>query len=155
MPRRVHAPALSLEASPFFRLLLLVNLTARPFERLYRGRFQVSLVEWRVLLAIANGRDVSAGEVGEALGLDKMAVSRAVRGLERHGRVARRVDPTDGRRAVLALTEAGRELYRAIAPSARDRENALLADLGPEERALLDRLLDRLVDTARRLPDGG
>jgi DNA-binding MarR family transcriptional regulator len=152
VPNEVVAP-LSLERSPFFKLLQLVNLTARPFDRLYRREHRLSLAEWRVMLTLASSPGLSAAEIADTLGLDKMTISRAVRGLEKSKRVARAPDPEDGRRTHLALTLAGWKIYRLIAPSARAREDALFSGLDNNERRLLDRALDRLLVRARGLPD--
>jgi DNA-binding MarR family transcriptional regulator len=138
--------------SPFLKLLLLVNLTARPFARRYEKQHRLALSEWRVMLVLAESPGLSSAEIAERLGLDKMAVSRAVRGLERRGRLGRRADPRDGRRWALHLSAAGRALFRKIAPSAIDREAALFGILTASERARLDAILDRLVASARRLP---
>ncbi len=148
MPLDVHR-------SPVFKLLLLVNLTAKPFAGLFERRHQLSLIEWRTMLTLAGEPGLPSAAIADRLGLDKMAVSRAVAGLERRGRVRRSPDSADGRRALLALTEAGWALYRLIAPSGLDRENALLAELDESERVQLDRILDKLIRTARALPDGG
>jgi DNA-binding MarR family transcriptional regulator len=138
--------------SPFLKLLLLVNLTARPFARRYEKQHRLALSEWRVILVLAESPGLSSAEIAERLGLDKMAVSRAVRGLERRGRLGRRVDPRDGRRWALHLSAAGRALFRKIAPSAIVREAALFGVLTAAERARLEAILDRLVASARRLP---
>ena len=53
------------EKSPFFRLLLLVNLTSRPFSRLYGRRFHIDLAEWRIVLTLADRPGLSATELGE------------------------------------------------------------------------------------------
>ena len=139
--------------SPVFRLLLLVNLTARPFARLFARRHQLSLTEWRVLLTLAGEPELTGAEIADALGLDRMAISRAIAALERRGRVSRRADPADARRAPLALTQAGRALYERIVPSARSRERALMAALDPAEQRQLGLLLDKLIAAARGLPD--
>lgn len=143
----------SIEKSPFFRLLLLVNLTARPFSRLYERRFRITLAEWRVMLTLANRPGISASELGELLGLEKMAVSRAVRSLEAHGRLARVPDAQDMRRSTLNLTGAGLELHGLISPSGRAREEQLLSALTNRERAALDAILDKLVARARAMPE--
>ena len=141
------------EKSPFFRLLLLVNLTSRPFSRLYGRRFHIDLAEWRIVLTLADRPGLSATELGEALGLDKMAVSRAVRSLEAHARLARTPDANDMRRATLALTDAGMALHALIGPSGRAREEFLLSALDGRERAALDAMLDKLVARARSMPE--
>ncbi len=144
------APA---ELSSFLKLLALVNMTAKPFGRLYERQFQITLPEWRVMLTLADRPGLTAMEVGEALGLDKMAVSRAVRGLEARGRVERQVRASDARSLELRLTPAGWALYRTIAPAGRERADRLFEVLDAGERRTLDALLDRLVAHARTLPD--
>lgn len=162
-----HGPALARRVSPpqnaavtpepgstFFKFVLLVNLVARPFARVHERAHGLRLAEWRVLRALAaRPRGATAGELGEELGMDKMAVSRAVRALEAAGRLVRRPDPRDARRMTLVASDAGRALVDAIEPQGRAREAALLAELADAERTALDALLDRLVRRARALPD--
>lgn len=151
-PPRAEDPAAP--ASTFLKLVLLTNLVARPFARLHERAHGLRLSEWRILRALClRPGHATAGVVGEELGMDKMAASRAVRALESRGRLTRSPDPRDGRRIVLEPTEAGRALFALIEPTSRDREAALLETLSPEERAVLDDLLDRLVDRARALPE--
>ncbi len=142
-----------LDRSTFFKLLLLVNLTARPFARQYERRYQISLPEWRVMFALAARPGVSAARIGEQLGLDKMAVSRAVRALERRGRLQRRPDATDQRRAELRLSDEGLALFNHMAPAGEAREDALLEALSQQERATLGQLLDKLIARARLLQE--
>lgn len=151
-PSRTARPATG--GATFFKFVLLVNLVARPFARVHERAHGLRLTEWRVLraLALAPG-PVTAGVLGDALGLDKMAASRAVRALETRGRLQRRPDPEDGRRIALAITDDGRALVARIEPSGREREAALLAALTDDERTALDALMDRLVARARELPD--
>lgn len=144
----------ALNRSVFFRLLVLVNLVARPFGRLYAHKYRLALPEWRVLLMVAAQPGITASQAAEFIGLDKMAVSRAVRTLEAAGRLQRAAVPGDRRAATLALTPAGEALQRAILPSGQAREAQLLAALSPEEQEVFGRLLDKLVAHARLLPDG-
>jgi DNA-binding MarR family transcriptional regulator len=157
LPEPLPAGAAGGDGRPFFKLVLLVNLIARPFARLHEREHGIGLAEWRVLRAVAAGAPAlsTAGQVGEALGMDKMAVSRAVRALEAKGRLSRAPDPADRRRHALRVTAAGRALVAAIEPSGRAREAALLAALSPAEQAAFAQVLDRLLARARSLPDGG
>ena len=141
------------DPSTFFKLVLIVNLMARPFGRLLQPAHGLSLTEWRTLHAVAAEPGVAAAELTGRLGLDKMAVSRAVRALEAAGRLRREVSGNDARRSALRLTPAGEALHAIIAPGGEAREAALLAGLSPAERAELDRLLDLLVRRARALPE--
>src|SRR4029079_10784965 len=94
-PARARGRALPVDDSIFFKLVRVVNLTARPFSESIGKAHRLSLNEWRVLLALAQHTPVRASEVAALTGLDKMSVSRAIAGLERHGRVVRKVDADD------------------------------------------------------------
>jgi DNA-binding MarR family transcriptional regulator len=144
---------LPITSSLFFRMVLAVNLTARPFARLYSRKYQLNLTEWRVMIALANVPGVSANEVARLCGLDKMTVRRSLASMMRHGYVARRPARNDRRRLILALTPRGRRIFAAIAPSGAAREKALFDGFSAAERAQLGHLLDRLVERARLLPD--
>lgn len=137
------------EAPALARLFLLVSLAARPFGRVHEARWSISVPEWRVLVAILDRPGVSGSELSQLLGLDKMAISRAVRVLERAGHVTRTAATGDVRRQALACTEQGEALCRTMGPQDRALEQALLGALSPEEAAQFLAVLDRLVDRAR------
>lgn len=144
-PRRPRARALPVDDSIFFKLVRVVNLTARPFSDSIGKAHRLTLNEWRVLLVLANHPRVVASEVAAITGLDKMSVSRAIAGLERQGRVVRKVDAGDRRRMLLRLSAAGERLYERIGVPAKARERSLFRDMSASDQAQLDRLLDRLI----------
>jgi DNA-binding MarR family transcriptional regulator len=119
--------------------------------QVYDQRFELTRDEWRVLAALAEVRSMKTGAVIVYTTLDKMAVSRAVKRLERDGLIARDADPDDGRGHVLRLLPAGRALYRRIVPVVLERERFLFEGLSEAERAALDAALDKLLRRARRL----
>jgi DNA-binding MarR family transcriptional regulator len=136
---------LPIDDSLFFRLVRVVNLTARPFSESIGKAHRLSLNEWRVLLVLANHAGVAASDVAALTGLDKMSVSRALAALVHHGRVIRRVDPADKRRLLLRLSAAGERLYERIGTPAKERERRLFRGFGADEQAQLGRTLDRLA----------
>lgn len=74
----------------------------------------------------------------------KNTISVLLRGLEDQGWIERTLDPDDRRRFRIRLTPAGRELIRTTAPARLAHLNALVDDLGAEERNHLIRLLTKL-----------
>lgn len=144
---------LPIAQSPFFRMVLAVNLTARPFARLYARKFHLNLAQWRIMITLASVAGASANDVARLSGLDKMTVSRSLAAMVRQGYVVRRNAPEDRRRWALALTARGRKVYDAIAPSGAERERALFADFSEAERRAFLRLLDKIVTRAQALPD--
>lgn len=152
---RARRPSLPVDDSLFFKLVRVVNLTARPFSESIGKAHHLSLTEWRVLLVLANHPHVAASEVAGFTGLDKMSVSRAIAALLRHGRVVRKVDAADKRRMLLRLSAEGQRLYERIGVPAKARERSLFCGMGETEQGQLGRLLDRLIDNLGAKTDGG
>ena len=144
--RRPRRATLPVDDSIFFKLVRVVNLTARPFSESIGKAHHLSLNEWRILLVLANHPRVVASEGAALTGLDKMTVSRAIAALERRGRVVRKVDAADRRRMLLRLSAAGERLYERIGVPAKARERSLFRGIGDADQARLGRLLDRLID---------
>lgn len=133
------------DSALFFKLVRVVNLTARPFVESLSRSHRISLAEWRVMVVIASHPGCAAHEVVHATGLDKMSVSRAIAALERHRRLVKRPDPQDARRTLLALNAAGERLFQTIGTLGKAREGELLAGLDAGAQAELSSLLDRMV----------
>lgn len=131
--------------SVFFKLVRVVNLTARPFHERVGREHQLTLNEWRTMAVLGAQPGLTASQVADQTGLDKMAVSRALAGLKRHRRVQCREDPTDQRRSRLHLTAAGKALHATVSELGREREAALFAGVSADELARLGTTLDRLI----------
>jgi DNA-binding MarR family transcriptional regulator len=127
------------------KLVRVVNFTARPFEQRVGKPLQLSLNEWRVMAMVGAQPGCTASQVAEHSGMDKMAVSRALAGLQRAKRLRRHEDPTDQRRSRLYLSAAGREVYAAALARAQEREAEMLAAMTAQERGQLGSLLDKLL----------
>jgi len=138
-----HAP-LQLEHFLPYRLSILSNTISQTIADDYQRRYDISVTEWRVMAVLARFDGLSAREVAERTAMDKVAVSRALARLVEAGRVSRTTHDGDKRRSVLSLTEAGWAMHDEVAPMARAREREVLAKLDAEERAWLNRILDKL-----------
>jgi DNA-binding MarR family transcriptional regulator len=73
--------------------------------------------------------------------VDLSVVSRQVAALEAAGLVARSPDPADGRASLIAVTEAGKELFDRKREKFQALLRTLLVDWSPAERAEFARLL--------------
>lgn len=91
-----------------------------------------------LLVSIGDDGPVRASALAEGFSLDKGAVSRYLTQLEELGLVSRTPDPADGRAALLALTETGRQRLDEV----NDRRRAAVGDL---LASWSDEDLDRLV----------
>jgi len=143
--RRAGITMLELEQFLPYRLSVLANTISTAIAGVYQQRFNLSVTEWRVLAVLGRYPDCSATEVAERIAMDKVAVSRAVAGLLKSGRIRRSTDNQDRRRSVLSLSAKGRRVYAQVVPLALAYEGQLLARLKSQEQAQLDRILAKLA----------
>ncbi len=140
---------LPVDSSLFFKLVRVVNLTARPFFESVGRQHKLSLNEWRVMVVLASHPGVAATDVADSTGLDKMSVSRALTSLGRSERVLREGDPADLRKSRLFLSATGKRLFARIGAQATRREAELFGSASPAELALLNTTLDKLIASLR------
>jgi DNA-binding MarR family transcriptional regulator len=134
-----------------YRLSILSNRVSRAIARRYAKAFDLTTPEWRIIAVLGRRPRLTAKEIAEATEMDKVAVSRAVARLMAAKRIAGRADPEDARRQLLVLTREGEGLHRRIAPIALASEERLLTALDAKERAQLDAMIDRLLESAKSL----
>ena len=96
-----------------------------------------SLAEMRVLFEIANGRDVTASDVGKALDLDAAYLSRMLQKFEKDGLVTRKRSKADARVSFLGLSAKGRKQFAAANERQVANTTSMLARLKPADRARL------------------
>jgi DNA-binding MarR family transcriptional regulator len=137
--------SLPLDSSLFFKLVRVVNLTARPFHAGMGNAHQITLNEWRAMVVVASHPGSAATDIAEATGLDKMSVSRALAGLRRLDRVQLKSDATDQRRSHVYLSKAGRRVFEQIGASAMQREAELFSGVSAQELQAMSSTLDKLV----------
>lgn len=149
LPQAKTAESMLDDRALIYRLLRLVNLLSRPFQERFGTRYDLSLTEWRVMMALAARPGTSVTEISDWSGLHVMNVSRSVARLVRQGRVLRAVDPADRRRSMLRLSRRGQALFALIAPSAQAREDMVRAVLSDGEAKALKVMIDRLIEHLR------
>jgi len=122
----------------------------------YRARFDLGVVEWRVLAQLSAEPWSTGAQLSQAIGLDKASISRSLRLLEDRRFIQTR--SAGGRRQEAALTDEGWAVHGRVLEVARAREARLLDGFTPGEVDTLVGLLQRLLanlpvieaDAARR-----
>ncbi len=140
----------------FFPYLVRVYYQAvsQSVSDIYGPLYGLSVSEWRTMAVLGN-RLLSASEIVERSSMDRVAVSRAIKGLREAGLLKRDIDGDDRRRAVLRLTEKGARVFNDLIPRVRQLEEDLLAGLSEAERATLLDLMTRVRENADRLDADG
>jgi DNA-binding MarR family transcriptional regulator/GNAT superfamily N-acetyltransferase len=119
----------------------------RRFSRFYTRRIGVleesllgsglTLSEGRVIFELGRRGEWTAGGMATELGLDAGYVSRLLGALEKRRLIARRPSESDGRQAIVSLTQRGRERYEFLDARSKEDIAALLAPLAPPDRRRL------------------
>lgn len=87
---------------------------------------------------------LSVGELAARLGVEQPTVTRTLGRIDDRGWVVRTPDPDDGRRVLLSLTDAGRDVLARAGEAWTRLEAETTATLTREEAALLRDLLVRV-----------
>ena len=102
----------------------------------------VTLTQLSAMASLHRHGPMTPGELATCERVQPPSMTKVIAALTERGFVDRSPHPTDGRQTVVALTEAGRD-YVDAEVSARERWlEAQLAQLTPDERALLRRAVD-------------
>lgn len=115
------------------------------FQRVYKGRYGMLRMEWRVLFHLGIYGQMTAKEIGQRARIHKTKVSRAVSKLEQRRFLTRMRDEADRRVEHLNLTAAGRTAYDDLLVVAQQYDQKLVAQFSTDEVDLIRRMLQRLA----------
>jgi len=102
--------------------------------------------QWRVLRTLYEFKELEVTVLAEQVFLLPPSLSRILRDLEGRGIVLRRASPSDQRRALVSLSEAGEALLMEVAPDMM-AEGEVIRDLyGRQRVGELFGLLDQLEE---------
>ncbi len=139
--------------------------TVREFSRVYTKRLGTldeglletpwSLTEARVIFELAQAPSTDMAALRTSLALDSGYLSRLLAKFDAAGLIARTASAVDGRRQALALTTAGKRLFRTLDERSNRQVAALLAPLpDPAQETLAGamRIVMRTLDERRAAP---
>ncbi|WP_162826278.1 MarR family transcriptional regulator [Burkholderia sp. IDO3] len=132
-----------------WRLTLWSNCYTEPVFAEMIQAFDVSRDEFNVLACLSTVGAMTAKQICEVTGRPKNSISRAVNRLAERRMIRRKTNEDDRREIRLALNESGRRLYERVLPVSLDRQALMLSALDADERAMLDRILNKLMGARR------
>lgn len=143
-PASTPSLLLNLEQYLPAQINFLANKLSAGASACYRKHFGVGIVEWRLLALLAIENNMTANRMCSIIGIDKAAVSRAIRQMERNRLITTLSDPDDARRVIIQISADGRRLHDQMIRVALKREELLLAHFTAAETRLLLDMLQRL-----------
>jgi len=128
--------------------LAVVRLNRR--LRAQRTDSTVTLTQMSALSCLYKFGPLTPGELAAKERVQPPSMTRVIAALEEHGLASRRPHPSDGRQAIVSITDAGLEFVRAEVTARERWLDHRLAELTDAERELLARaaeVIDRMAGT--------
>lgn len=154
--RRHHLPEnfFTPEDSIAHFFTVISNRVSHLLAKMYRDRYQLTVVGWRLLAIIRNHAPLSAKSLADFSAMDQVSITRALDQLVGKKLVSRRTDRSDRRRVVLRLTKQGEAVYNDIVPLSYAADKAILSVLSEDERHLIREMVHKVaVRTAETMSD--
>jgi len=114
--------------------------------------FDVSLVEFGILLFIARRPGAEQVHISAAVGVERGTLVNTVARLVTAGLLARTTSRLDRRQKLLALTPRGQALLTQMRDPVSRAQSRTLAALPPPQREIFAEMLTTLVKTSTRPP---
>jgi DNA-binding MarR family transcriptional regulator len=150
--RRAAARASRVKKSGSFAESYLSYLLARASHIVASGfharlrTWNLSVPEYRVVFCLAGADGLGVGELAAMAIMTQPRMTKVLDRMERQGLVGRHADAGDRRRVLIHLTPAGRKRAAPVLRAAKAHEARLLAPFTAEERAVIKRALDLLIN---------
>lgn len=106
---------------------------------------QLTPTQFAALAKIGDEGEVSQNRLGRLTAMDPATILGVVKRLRDRALIATKADPTDARRSLWRLSEAGRQLLLQAIPRARDISRDTLAPLDRAEQETFLELLRKLA----------
>ena len=154
--RRTHEPAIPsgkeyYERSLTVALLRARETTMRRFKR-FADAHKLTLQQWRVLRALADGEPLDAGTLCQRCVILPPSLTRILRSLSERGLILQ-VASSDARRHMVTLTPAGTALFNDLVVQSEGTRREIDDAFGHDRMQLLLDLLNDLREITESLPD--
>jgi MarR family transcriptional regulator, lower aerobic nicotinate degradation pathway regulator len=100
--------------------------------------------QWAALAKLSESGPCSQNQLGRLTAMDVATIKGVIDRLTARGLTETSADPEDGRRLLVSLTRAGKQLAEKAVPNALAITRETLAPLEPREREMLVALLSKL-----------
>ena len=109
-------------------------------------RLDITEQQWRVLRVLREAERMDASELAQRAAILAPSLSRILKTLEARGFIDLTKDPTDGRRTLVSLSDAGSQFLEQAAPESAATYAEIEALVGRDRiEALIDELDDLIV----------
>lgn len=113
--------------------------------------YDISFSDSVFLVNIGENEGISQEEIANALAIDKAAVARSVKDMEKKGYVITKKSASDKRAKELYLSEAGREVFQYMLDLHEEWLKQVLGDLGSDETKNFADIINSISERAKNI----
>jgi len=124
-------------------ILSIVLIFKKIADRVLRSELDITMAQFRILVAIQHGSDLSQQKIAEFWGMTEASASRQVDILGRSGLISKTRDPRDSRKHVLKLTKKGLEDIKLASRLMNGVFDRIFKDISDKDKNNLHNLLQR------------
>lgn len=129
-----------------FRLNRLAFEVSNELAMVYQERFNIDVVEWRILVTLSTSEPCSAQHIVRCTRTHKSRISRGVKRLLGLGLIKRQENSDDAREIKLSRSVKGSSLYNKMEPLILEQEQQILSCLNDTERMQFSLVLNKLEE---------
>ena len=123
----------------------------RMADRYLRSETGITAAQQGVLFALTKHDGLTMSALAELLALSNSNVTGLIDRMTKQGLVRRQESSNDGRAQCVFIETAGLEISKQVLPLVKDINEALLAPFDTQERAIIERFLEHIHNTAGQL----
>lgn len=139
-------PSLDPEAmAMMFNLIRASSRVMKDLESHVLAESGMSFAAFRVMFSLRAVERAAANELARLAGVSTASMSSLLSTLTKNGLIERSEDQDDRRRTIVTLSSAGNELLERLFRVNHSRERAWASTFSPEEAAVFNMLLRRLI----------
>ncbi len=116
------------------------------------GARDVSETQWRVLRSLFERGEMEALELAQVSAIMAPSLTRILKVLEERGLISTARHPTDGRRVLISISQAGRDFMAEALPEMQRIYGQLSLAIDSQRMQELQKLLKEVAELASSLP---
>lgn len=128
------------------QLLKLSSLISGPMQDGVAEPNDLAANELKIMMCLGGEGALAGHDISEIMAIPAMNVSRALASLLERGWIEPVADPANRRRKPVQLSQAGWTAHRALTPDVASVADYLLGTLSANERAILAKVTDKVID---------
>lgn len=118
-------------------------------DEFHNSGYQITSDEWTIIAYLNHYKVQNQNELAEAIGKDKVAITRYITGLELLGYVIREGNQTDKRANHVKLTPTGQELYKSLTHIVEKILDEAYDGISKKELEITVKVLNRIISNLK------